>query len=289
MISIIIPNYNTPKEWLLKSITSALNQTYSDIEIIVIDDGSIEPFSGLEKELGDKKIQWVDRKYNSGVSATRNYGASIAKGDWLAFLDADDWWEPNKLEAQLKAVNMYKVRWVYTSACIVTQTEKLISILEAKYKGYIYVDILTKMIITGSCSSVMVHKKLFSDLHGFDTKNDIIEDWDLWMRLAKEADVTFVNKPLVNIRSFSNTSRGMNSGKIKRLKNLQSMHWGDIEKHKLQSIAKSHFYSVKAKIEVSSKNYVLACFSSLLSVYYSRDLSKFGRAYLWIKNTKLFS
>lgn len=287
MISIIIPNYNTPKEWLLKSITSVLNQTYSDIEIIIIDDGSIEPFAGLDKELGDNKIQWVDRKDNSGVSATRNYGASIAKGDWLAFLDADDWWEPNKLEAQLKVVNMDKVRWVYTSASIVTQAEKRISILEAKHKGDIHIDILKKMIITGSCSSVMVHKKLFSELHGFDTKNDIIEDWDLWIRLAKAADVSFVNKPLVSIRSFLNTSRGMNSGKIRRLKNLQNIHWDDIEKHKLQSIAKSHLFSVKAKVDFNAKKYLTACYSSVLSIYYSQDISKLRRALQWIKNSKL--
>ena len=283
MISVIIPNYNTPKEWLCKSIASALEQQYSDIEVIVVDDGSDEPFSGLDKDLNDKRIQWINTKNNSGVSTARNYGANKAKGKWLAFLDADDWWEPDKLALQMEVIRNENVQWVYTSAYLTTQEGETVSTIEAKYKGYILEYLLADMVIAGSCSGVMIDKSLFLNLSGFDINSDVVEDWDMWIRLAKVSNVSFVHKPLVYIRSNSFKSRGFNSGKLDRLKGLWKKHWEDVVKYNLQDVTKSHFFSVKAKLDINSKKYVTALWDALLSIFYSKDLSKFSRAYEWTK------
>ena len=101
LVSVVVPTYNTKAEWLEKAILSIINQSYCNVEIIIIDDCGDIPFSGLKSKINDDRIKCVINSSNKGVSRTRNQGVEIAGGEWVSFLDADDWWERDKLEPQL--------------------------------------------------------------------------------------------------------------------------------------------------------------------------------------------
>lgn len=108
LVSIVIPVYNH-KEWLKKALKSALDQTYKNIEVIVIDDGSEEAISDLE-ELRDSRVYYF-RNENRGVAYSRNYGIFCAKGKYIAFLDSDDFWVQNKLEVQINYMEKKDAVW----------------------------------------------------------------------------------------------------------------------------------------------------------------------------------
>lgn len=100
-VSVIIPTFNAPREFLLKCINSVLEQTHGNLELLVIDDAGDVAFSGLDLEIDDRRVVWIKNSENIGVSQTRNRGISKSRGEWVSFLDADDWWESDKLESQL--------------------------------------------------------------------------------------------------------------------------------------------------------------------------------------------
>jgi glycosyltransferase involved in cell wall biosynthesis len=106
-VSIIIPAFN-PGKYILDTIKSVLNQTYQNIEIILVDDGSTEPLENLIQDHfpSNDKINYYSKE-NGGLSSARNFGITKASGDFIAFLDSDDCWANNKLEIQIKYVSKY--------------------------------------------------------------------------------------------------------------------------------------------------------------------------------------
>jgi len=249
MISVIIPTFNTKKEWLRKAITSALDQTYPDVELIVVDDCSNIPFSGLEREIADPRIRWFRNEENLGVSATRNRGAGEAKGKWLAFLDADDWWAPEKLALQIELMENNELKWVYSSAFQTTQNGDVVSISRAQHKGNVFRKVLVRQIIIGSCSGVLVERTFFESLGGFDaTGKAVEEDWDMWIRFARKAPTSFIDKPLVFLRTFGTASRSAELGaRLERVKNLFDKYREDLAEHDLERYAKAHYNYVAAR------------------------------------------
>lgn len=107
MISIIVPVYNTPKDYIQKCISSLLTQTYSSYEILLVDDGSNEDVADYCDELSHKDLRIrVYHQKNRGVSSARNLGLEVAEGEYIAFVDADDWVEPDYIEKLLSAIEM---------------------------------------------------------------------------------------------------------------------------------------------------------------------------------------
>lgn len=107
MISIIVPIYNTPKDYIQKCISSLLKQTYSSYEILLVDDGSNEDVADYCDELSHKDLRIrVYHQKNRGVSSARNLGLEVAEGEYIAFVDADDWVEPDYIEKLLSAIEM---------------------------------------------------------------------------------------------------------------------------------------------------------------------------------------
>jgi len=193
-ISVIIPTFNR-KEVLGRAIRSVLSQRVSaSFELILADDGSTDGTDeALRKEFpGIKYLRWEDQK---GPSFARNRAAEIAKGHWLAFLDSDDEWKPGKLKAQLA---FFKSRPDYR----ICQTEEIwirngvrVNPMKKhqKFGGFIFEQCLPLCII--SPSAVMLEKKLFNDLGGFDEALPACEDYDLWLRIAAHHPVGLIDKP----------------------------------------------------------------------------------------------
>lgn len=207
MFSVIIPLHNK-SNYIEKCILSVLNQTLQDFEVIVVDDGSTD--SSLQRiqklKEPERKILSIIPQNNSGVSSARNNGVKDAKYDYLAFLDADDWWDKHFLEemkiliekcpeAALLGCNYYYVK----NGKNRLDDKGLPSDFDFGYIDYISLY-SSKFIVPFNCSFVVVRKDVFVSEGGFNPDLKFGEDFDLWLRLALKYKVAYKNKPL----AFSN-------------------------------------------------------------------------------------
>ncbi len=200
LVSIIVPTYNRA-HLLGRAINSVLCQTFKDWELIIIDDNSNDNTIDIINNFLNKgqKIIYIKLDKNSGgASLPRNVGINIAKGDYIAFLDSDDEWLPEKLEKQ---VNLFlklekDVGIVYTGAFFIDQN-KNIRIKRAIDKGFIYEKELSYNPV-GSPSRVMVRSECFKNCGLFDDSLLCAEDWDMWIRISKNYKVEYIDIPLVN-------------------------------------------------------------------------------------------
>ncbi|MBV9251607.1 MAG: glycosyltransferase [Acetobacteraceae bacterium] len=171
-VSVIIPAYNA-EQHLARAVNSVLSQTCAPLEIIVIDDGSSDETEKVAATFGSA-IRFV-RKTNGGPASARNLGAKMASGEWLALLDADDWWYPDKLEAQLA---LYTSPDVALIRCL-ADSDQPQGPVELRFH-----DLWERNWITNS--SVLVRRSVFQQLGGFDEGRELIsvEDYNLWIRIA---------------------------------------------------------------------------------------------------------
>jgi len=195
--SVIIPAFNAER-YIAETIESALMQQNVKFEVIVVDDGSTDGTVDVAKSFGNR-IRIVSQA-NSGVSVARNHGAMLAEGDFLAFLDADDIWMPEKLEKQ-----SYKIQegfnMVYTNRVNIGELGDLPEIqtdIEIMPEGDIFVNLLLGNVITNS--SAVINKGIFRALEGFNGKLLTCEDWDLWLRYSIDHTIGFCQTPLVKYR-----------------------------------------------------------------------------------------
>jgi glycosyltransferase involved in cell wall biosynthesis len=196
-VSIIIPAYNA-EPFIDASVQSALAQTCRDREVIVVDDSSTDRTPALLQAYGDR-IR-VLRKRNGGAAAARNAGANAATGEWLAFLDADDLWEPAKLDRQLALSTASP--WSYTNRINIGtrgDVPELQSEVTVMHAGDVFVPLLLEGNFMTS-SSVMIRRDVFQELGGFLTTEKNAEDWDLWLRVAARHPVAYCAEPLVRYR-----------------------------------------------------------------------------------------
>ena len=203
-ISVVIPTYNR-KHTLPRALDSVLAQSYQPFEIIVIDDGSNDgtfdlikskypSINLLESHKPSKSLKGYSQK---GVSVARNVGIKQSKGDWIALLDSDDEWIPDKLikQVQLLKKNEGSVFchtneiWI-RNGIRVNQHKK-----HQKYGGYIFKECLD--ICRISPSSALIHKSIFEDIGLFDESLKVCEDYDLWLRITSNYPVLFLDEFLI--------------------------------------------------------------------------------------------
>jgi len=195
IVSVIIPTFNR-KHLLSRSIGSVFNQSVSDYEIIVVDDGSFDGTDELSI-LRDKRINYFKLPNRFGVSYARNFGVREANGEWLAFLDSDDEWFPCKLEKQLKwAKNNPEFRIMQTKEIWVRNGVRVnCPKSHQKIAGDLFCASLERCMITPS--SVLLQKELFWEAGGFDEALPACEDYDLWIRITAKHRVGLINEFLL--------------------------------------------------------------------------------------------
>ena len=193
-ISVVIPTYNR-KHTLPRAIASVLNQTLQPTEIIMVDDGSTDGTAGWIQETYPR-INPISQS-NKGVSAARNIGIKSAKCDWIALLDSDDEWLPEKLEKQVEVLNQNPgIKFCHTeeiwvrNGVRVNQKKK-----HQKYGGDIFEQCLDMCRI--SPSSAIFHQSLLDDVGYFDEAFSVCEDYDLWLRITAEYPVLFLDELLI--------------------------------------------------------------------------------------------
>ena len=193
-ISVIIPSYNN-FIFFERCISSVINQTYKNIEIIIIfDHGNKKDLKTLKSILKkkQKKIKLIINSKNLGAGLSRNKAAKLAKGKYIAFLDSDDVWTRNKLKHQLAFMKKRKITISHTSYYIIDENDVKIGSQIAKYKQT-YQNLLNSCDI--GLSSLMIEKNLF--LRNKFTSNKTKEDYASWLKIAKKMDIYGLNKPLL--------------------------------------------------------------------------------------------
>lgn len=203
-VSVIIPNFNYA-QYLDISIASVLNQSYENIELIVVNNGSTD--NSLEVLSSYKQRLTVINQSNLGQSGARNSGLMAANGELIAFLDADDFWELDKIENQLKKVNettelVYSGYREFSTLATLSQT-----IVLPKYRGdcrQIYVDQVCASIVLGGESTALFTKKLQEKVGLFDANLNSAAGWDYFRRCAAMTKFDFVDLPLSNYRVHDN-------------------------------------------------------------------------------------
>jgi glycosyltransferase involved in cell wall biosynthesis len=194
LVSVIIPTFNRGY-CLAESIRSVLDQSFTDFELIVVDDGSTD--NTLEIMRSFKGIHPVWLQENRGVSFARNRGLEQAKGEWIAFLDSDDLWEPEKLETQMHWVKRHpEFHAVYTDEIWIRNGVRVNPMNKhRKYSGDIFHFCLPLCIV--SPSSVILRAELLREIGGFDESMPVCEDYDLWLRIAKQYPFQFIEEKLI--------------------------------------------------------------------------------------------
>jgi glycosyltransferase involved in cell wall biosynthesis len=179
-----------------EAVVSVLAQSYRDFELIVVDDGSRDgSAAALRREFGEQLV--LIETPNRGVSAARNTGAAAARGELLAFLDSDDVWRPRKLRAQVDYFESHpRMSICHTEEIWIRRGVRVNPCRHhAKPEGDVFLPSLERCLV--SPSAVMLRRDLFARAGGFDERMPACEDYDLWLRLAREARVGLVREPLV--------------------------------------------------------------------------------------------
>ena len=200
-LSVIIPLYNKAP-YVRKALESVFAQTYTDYELIVVDDGSTDDSAAIAEDLLASRLSpfafRLLKQKNAGVSAARNKGFSVSSGDYIAFLDADDWWEPTYLEKMAKLIEDYPDAGLYASNYVYYKpgkTRVAVNNIETGYFNYpkAYYESNAMPIWTGA---TLIPRRVMDEMGGFPVGIKLGEDFLLWAKTAMHYPVAFMNEAL---------------------------------------------------------------------------------------------
>lgn len=205
--SIIIPLYNKAP-YVGKALSSVLDQTFNDYELIVVDDGSTDTSFSIVKDFTESNFKGcvvsIIQQANAGVSTARNNGVKASHGEYICFFDADDWWEPTFLEEMSSLIDKYPNAGIYGTGYHIVKNGRNrvapIGVDDSFDDGIInycrvYAKTLCMPLWTGA---VCMPRKVYEEFDGFRSHLKLGEDFDLWIKVALKYPVAFLNKPLSN-------------------------------------------------------------------------------------------
>lgn len=206
LISVVIPT-NNRSSLLLNAIKSVQEQTYKQLEIIVIDDASTDDTKKVVNSIKDNRIKYFKNDNSQGGSYSRNKGIENSSGDYIAFLDDDDEWVPEKLYMQIKVIeNDKKIGLVYTGAEIIYLPQNIKYYNKPNKQGDLSQAIIKHNYI-GTTSSVLIRKEILKASGGFDTRLPALQDYDLWIRICQKSRIGYVNQPLIKYYNYAHVKQ----------------------------------------------------------------------------------
>lgn len=304
--SIIVPLYNKAP-YVRRALDSIISQTYTDWELIIVDDGSTDNSAAIcEEYLKNIKHQTsrIIHQQNAGVASARNNGVKASKGDYVAFLDADDWWEPNFLDEIDKLIIDYPDAGIYATNYIYYKPGKthVALKLERRYINYpeAYLQSTAMPVWTGvTC----MPRKVFDEMGGFPVGVKLGEDFLLWAKTALHYKVAFCEKALAYYNNDVPTSlratRNLHEPKKHMLFNLAPLEVEivkQVERGKWKVERKAEWKALLDKLRVSglmeywlSKEYHNVAAEELKKVDWSKQANSVVRQYntpIWILKAK---
>ncbi len=206
LVSSVLPTFDR-LAYLREAVASVLAQTFGDWELLLVDDGSTDGSAEWARGLRDRRVRVIELPHTGRIAAVRNHGLGVARGRWVAFLDSDDRWRADKLQAQLAAHAAEPgVRWSYTGRTLIDAAGATLP--DAGFRpwrpvsGWITRPLLVHEAMI-ALPSVLVERSLLAEAGGFDESLVRTEDYDLWLRLSRRAPCLAVPLPLVAIRQHA--------------------------------------------------------------------------------------
>ena len=226
LVSVIIPTFNRAHV-LAQAINSVLKQTYKTLELIVVDDGSIDDTENLIGAFDDPRLIYLKSPQNYGVSAARNRGIAAARGEWLAFLDSDDEWLPQMLERQFVALDQAEPGYVacYCDMLRLDNGHATRIPRKASEKNFGAAP-WPSLLMDGEWFSQtwLVKKDTVLAAGGFDERMQIWEDWDLFLRIALQGSIHHLPEVLVHSTVSPDSLVGRHENRPASLRVLQQKH-----------------------------------------------------------------
>lgn len=241
-ISIIIPAYNA-MTYLPETMANVLEQTYPDFEVIVVNDGSTDQIEAWITKLSDRRVKFISQA-NLGLAGARNTGIQVSQGEYLAFLDADDLWEPTKLAKQVRVLDSHpEVGLVYTWVTHIDEQGKStgrLGVINSRHEGNIWYE-LTKGNLVECGSVAMVRRACLEKCGVFDGNlGSFVEDWDMWLRIAKIYQFGVITEPLVYYRQVAGSA---------------SRNWQEMAKSYQLVIEKAFFTAAWSDLPLRNSSY----------------------------------
>jgi glycosyltransferase involved in cell wall biosynthesis len=196
-VSVVIPTRDRADLLMSRALRSALLQEDVELEIVVVDDGSVDGTSERLRAIGDRRLRIVRREQSGGISRARNDGIAAARGEWIALLDDDDLWSPSKLRVQLTKAREEGADLVYGGAVAVNVEGEVLSRLYLPEPDELPRKLDRACVIPAGCSNVVLRTEAIRRVGGFDERLANLADWDLWLRLVGPARVAVCEEVLV--------------------------------------------------------------------------------------------
>ncbi|MEP0918321.1 glycosyltransferase [Leptolyngbya sp. DQ-M1] len=291
LISVIIPAYNA-ETYIAKTLRSVLTQTYQNLEVIIIDDGSqdrtveiIQPFAEE-----DTRVTIVQQS-NRGVAAARNTGIQKARGQFIALLDADDFWFPDNLEKQMNCMMSAppKTGFVYSWSVDIDEHDQMTGDFNAaQVTGDVYLLLLCHNFV-GNASSTLIRKECFDRVGGFNERFKSVnaqgcEDWDLYLRIAEAYYCQVIPEFLISYRKSKNSmSRDYFKMAASHALMLQAIRQNHPEiPHLLYQLSISSFYLYFARQSIDNHDREQAHFWLSEALNIDRAALLFRPDYYWL-------
>jgi glycosyltransferase involved in cell wall biosynthesis len=201
-VSVVIPTRDR-SDLLHLAVVSVLTQQDVDIEVVVVDDASTDDVAGVVSSLADRRVRVVRQTSPGGVSAARNRGIAETRGEWVAFLDDDDLWAPQKLALQLEAATRSSRTWVYAGDVNVDDDLRVLTASAPPTPEQVMERLPRFNPVPSGASNVLVRADALAEAGPFDAGLRRTEDWDMWIRVARTGPPAFVPRPLVAYRFHS--------------------------------------------------------------------------------------
>jgi glycosyltransferase involved in cell wall biosynthesis len=210
-VSVVVPTRDRCR-FLIRALTSALAQKGVQLEVLVVDDASTDATNEIMSRLVDPRVRYVEKTVSEGVSAARNTGISEAKGRWIAFLDDDDVWSPDKLARQVSVMETNGTSWSFAGDVAVDSELNILGGGPPPSPDEVVRFVERHNSVPAGASNVVVSAEALAAAGPFDIELTNSEDWDMWIRLARAGPPDSVSRPLVAITYHDgNASRDMDS------------------------------------------------------------------------------
>lgn len=239
MVSVIMPTYNSSK-YVKYSVLSVLNQTYNNIELIIIDDNSNDDTVKIIREMNSNLIRLLINDKNYGAGFSRNRGLRVARGSYIAFLDSDDIWKKNKIIKQLQIMKDSNVPFSYTAISMIDENGNIIKKKRSIPIECNYYLLLRNTVI--ATSSVLIDRNYYGDFDMPLRRGG--QDYATWLKLLKDGSKAIgINEALTLYRVTNNS---LSSNKLNSIRQVWEIQTKDEQINKISAMVNILFFVVNA-------------------------------------------
>ncbi len=243
-VSVVVPTFER-REAALRAVASVLAQSYSRFEVIVVDDGSTDGTAERLAALGDPRLS-ILRQPNGGVARARNRGLAAARGAYIAFLDDDDAWHPEKLGHQVAALEAAPARTGFCHTAIELRDEgALVETRRALAQGDVFLPLLLTNQVHAPTSSGMIRREVYEAVGGFDPNFPAIEDWEWLLRVARLYHFVAVDRPLCRYDMTDIRTAPRRSQRFRANMAAREMFWAR-NAHALRHAGLAHLFLIES-------------------------------------------